>query len=162
MMVSSKDRGFAHIILILVLVTAAVAAGLFFLKKDIKKVDLKFLKKGIIASLPKKSQPAQYYATLSYNPKTSRIIQLASGKTQGLIPNLSKKPVTSPDKTNFRVEVLDNKNKILQKGWLSVDKKLANKLTNIVNFRLVTLYGPKNIVKVYNFDNKLAWTGVIK
>lgn len=134
------------------------------------------LKKPVIKSQPKptttetttvtpsveNSHPSLFYADLEYDPKNNSVTQRAFGKINGDIPYLSPDPPpASSEKLIYKIEVLSDKNELLQTGWSSISKKLISTSKNTLRFRVTTVYQPKAILRVSLPNNKIIWTGKI-
>lgn len=103
-----------------------------------------------------------FYVDLEYNPVTKAVTQLNSGKTSGdapyLIPN---KPAQSTNNFVYRVKVVSDNKRFIQKGYNSLPQDTILTSKNTYLFRITTLYKPNATIKVYDSADKLFWSGKI-
>lgn len=106
--------------------------------------------------------PSIFYAVLELDPNTNVVTQITSGQASGDLPYLSpEKPQANIDNLIYRIEVVSDKNLLLQSGWDQIGKKLVLTPQNTLKFRITTQYQKNAFVKIYLPDGKLIWTGKI-
>lgn len=109
------------------------------------------------------SHPSLFYANLEYDPKNGVVTLLNVGKTNGdLPPALPNPPKDSATRFIYKVEVVSDKNELLETGWFSTPKELITTDKGTFKFTITTSYKPNYHIRVYLPPNKQIWTGVIK
>lgn len=106
--------------------------------------------------------PNLFSAYLEYNPNTQEVKQLSTGKANGDIPVLNpNQPPASPDDFVYQIELISQKNELLQKGWVLLPKSAIKTRDGLLRFHVYTLNKPGAIVQVSLPDGKKIWTGKI-
>lgn len=154
---------------IFVIIIPALLVFLSF-KLDVKEIRRsqnppKLIKQGQVADLGPQiiSHPQLFYAYLEYDPKTNLVTQLATARTNGDKPTfLPDQSVASLDLFIYKVEIISEKNVLLETGWDTKHKSLITTDKNTYRFRVMTSFYPNASVRVYSSDNKLIWTGIMK
>lgn len=103
-----------------------------------------------------------FFADLEYNPQTKTVSQLQTGLIKENLPIYSPdKPTIPPSSFVYRVAVISATDGLIQNGWMSVDRKLIETEQKTLKIRVIAIYQPNTVVKVYSQDNILIWTGKI-
>lgn len=107
--------------------------------------------------------PELFYATLQYNPTSQTMTQLTSGKANGDIPHLfGEQPNISPSRFTYKIEIVTDKNVLVQSGWESISKELIQTPDGNLEFKVVTIYEPNAVIRVSLPDGNIIWTGKIE
>lgn len=141
-------------VLILITLILILGAGAWYLQKYLPE--------------PQKAEPEQisadhpmlFYANLELDPKTNLITQINVGKGTGDLEYYSPTQPTPASQTFiYKVEVVSDKNLLLQSGWNSQPVKLIQTNKGTLQFRVYATYQKDAYVRLYLPDNKLVWTG---
>ncbi|MBI2596583.1 hypothetical protein HYW41_00265 [Candidatus Daviesbacteria bacterium] len=162
-METSKFLGILLIILALIIVFSIGGYFLFLKSAGVTtKIQPKLIKQTTINKLATDTHPDLYYVDLEYNPKTNLISQLSTGTTKGDLPPLfPSQPPNDPNEFIYRLEVVSNKNELLQKGWSTTAKKILQTAKGDLDFRVTTVYAQGAIIRLFYPDGSIAWTGQI-
>lgn len=128
-----------------------------------EKVQPKLVKETTVSKVAAELHPELFYAQLEYNPRTQTVTQLVTSKASGDIPILLATPPASD--TNlfiYKIEIVSDKNVLLEAGWDAKYKSIITTGQNTYQFRVITKFYKDAFIRVYLPDNKLIWTGVIK
>ena len=124
------------------------------------QVQPKLIKQTTIGKLPVESHPNIFIVLLEYNTQTGVVTQLQSSKTNGDTPNYSSTtPQSLAGDFLYKIEVVDEKGKIVQIGWQLIPYEIIVKNGDDIRFRVITVYQQNATLKLYLQNNQLAWTG---
>lgn len=108
------------------------------------------------------SHPKLYQALLEFNPSTGTIVQLKIETVFGLIPVLLlDKPKEDQAEFTYKLIILDQKNIVINSGWMSEPKKYIQTKNKRYRFWVTSEYVPGAVIRLYYPDDKLLWTGFI-
>lgn len=159
-----------NLLFIAVIIIIPAILLLLSFKLDLKnplasKTEPKLIKQGNVADPGSQIQnhPQLFYAYLEYDPKTNLVTQLATARTNGDKPTfLPEQPAASSNLFIYKIELVSEKNVLLETGWDTKHKSIITTDKNTYKFRVMTSFYPNASIRVYSSDNKLIWTGIMK
>lgn len=156
------------LILQAVLVIGGLSLASFYyrlpIQKSLSKIDKKpeVISQGKISDLIKKNSPILFYADLEYDPKTGVVKQLKNGQIKTMMPIYYPWKPTNIGTNDFiyRVTAINDKGNLIQYGWM-INNGLVEFPQEVLSLKVLTVYQPNSLVKIYSKDNKLIWTGKV-
>lgn len=157
-----KNWGPLVLILQAVLVIGGLSFAGFYYRDKLEINKPKVISQGKISDLIKKNSPVLFYADLEYDPKTGVVKQLKNGQIKTMMPIYYPWKPTNIGTNDFiyRVTAINDKGNLIQYGWM-INNGLVWSPQEVFKLKVLTVYQPNSLVKIYSKDNKLIWTGKV-
>lgn len=127
------------------------------------KVEPKLINQTTTSKAGLEAHPNLFYANLEYNTKTGVVTQLSTARVKGDGPSLlSEPPATSSALFVVKMEVVSDKNELIQSGWISMFRKVIESKDNILNLKIIASYIEKAIIRISLPSGKIIWTGIMQ